>query len=236
MTPDHRRAPASPLITREVRWFFSGSLANTDAAAAAWFAGADDNSHFEAPVHQQQWREDCYLHLPATGDIGVKLRQGRVEIKGCHARVGLQQFAADVEGEVSCWTKWSIDAPKWMDSIGMGAAGLPAPVVIRIAKQRTQRSVRFSRQAIAEVPAGQKVDCGLHMELTRLRVGDAEEDTHWTLGFEAFSDEALCRGLFVQAVARLLEGCPARPLSAEASMSYPQWLQRLGAEDSHRDD
>lgn len=234
MTPDNAGAGSSPLITREVRWFYDGNLATTDAAVAAWFTGVGDNSSFRAPVHQQQWREDCYLRLPATGDMGVKLRQGRVEIKGCHARAGLHQFATDVEGEVSCWTKWAIDGLGWWGSIGTGT-DLPASAVLRVAKQRTQRSVQFAEQGIVEVPPRQQVECGLHMEVTRLRIADAQEDTHWTLGFEAFPDGPLCRELFVQAVVRLLEGCPAKPLTAERSMSYPQWLQQLGAKGLGQD-
>ncbi len=226
-----------PLITREVRWFFDGSLIATNPAVADWFAGANDGSAFVRPVHRHEWRVDCYLCLPTTRDVGIKLRQGRLEIKGCHARVGVRRLAADVEGEVSCWTKWAIGGSGWSNDLERKTcpAGL---ATLRIAKQRMQRSVRLTDRGFSEVTPGQEAGAGLQMELTRLQVAGAGEellragvprkDTHWTLGFEAFPDGLLCRALFENVVLHLLEGCPARPLRAASSMSYPEWLQRLG--------
>lgn len=216
-----------PLITREVRWFFDGSLPVT---SAAWFAGARTGGQgcFESAVQPLEWRIDSYLRLPNADDVGVKLRQGRLEIKGCHSLVGMQRFGEDVEGEVSCWTKWTIDIPEREGSPGAWPA-LDHLAFLPVAKQRLQRSVLFTQEDMVEVPAGQKIDYGLHMELTRLRVADAPTDTHWSIGFEAFPEEPCGSPVFAKAVSRLLDGCPAKPLGAEDSMPYPRWLKRLGA-------
>jgi hypothetical protein len=218
-----------PLITREVRWFFDGGLDATGAAVADWFAGG---GAFIRPqdIRRQDWRPeesrtDRYLRLPDADDVGVKLRQGRLELKGCHSRVGIQQFGDGAEGEVSCWTKWAVEAPHGKGGIGIEAAF----ETLSIAKRRVQRIVRFSQEGIVEVPAGQEVEHGMHMELTRLSVAGAAEETHWSLGFEAFPDGPSCCAWFAPAVTRLLAGWPAEPLRAENSMSYPRWLQWLAA-------
>lgn len=229
-----------PLITREVRWFFDGSLAATGAATAAWFVGAGRGGagSIEARISPQDWpyqdwRTDHYLRLPNAPDVSVKLRQGRLEIKGCHSFVGVQRFGEGIEGEVGCWTKWAVDPPERVGpqlrgDDADGGHGLGGLATLRVAKQRVVRRVRFTQDGFVEVPAAQQIDCGLHMELTRLCVNDAPEETEWTLGFEAFPDDPSCCALFAAAVARLLDGCPAKPLRMENSMAYPRWLQRLG--------
>ncbi len=234
-----------PLITREVRWFFDGSLAATGAETAAWFAGTGTGgeSCFGTPIWPQDWwpqdwrhrdwRTDHYLRLPNANDVGMKLRQGQLEIKGCHSFVGVQRFGDGVEGEVACWTKWAVDPPE-REGGADGWLALEGLATLPIAKQRMQRSVRFTQGGVVEVPVGQQVDHGMHMELTRLRVAGAPEETHWSLGFEAFPDSSSCCASFAEAVSRLLTGCPAKPLGAANSMSYPRWLQRLGAGELRR--
>lgn len=223
-----------PLITREVRWFFDGSVAATGAATAAWFAGAGMGGAGSANVPvppqdwpHQDWRTDHYLRLPNATDVSMKLRQRRLEIKGCHSFVGVQRFGDGIEGKVGCWTKWAVDPPQRRDGAD-GGDGLGGLATLRVAKQRVLRKVHFTQDGLVEVPAAQQVDRGLHMELTRLCVNEAPEETHWSLGFEAFPDDPSSCALFAEAVAWLLDGCPAKPLGAENSMAYPRWLQRLG--------
>jgi hypothetical protein len=231
-----------PLITREVRWFFGGDVAAS--GAAAWFAEAAGGQASEAGRGAQpedgrsdDWRTDQYLLLPDTDEVGVKLRQGQLEIKGRHSLIGIQQFGDEREGEVACWTKWTLTAPEW--SIAVRSA-IEGQVSVCIAKLRRLRSVRFNEEGVTAAPAEQgaeparsqggapgKRQWSMQMELTRIRVAGADADTHWSLAFEAHPDDPSCHAPFAKTVAALLAGCPARPLGAERSMSYPRWLQRL---------
>jgi hypothetical protein len=240
-----------PLITREVRWFFDGNLAAGGAATSAWFAAATvGGQEGEAgPVvraedwRHEDWRTDRYLLLPDADDVGVKLRQGRLEIKGRHSLIGIQRFGDGLEGEVACWTKWTLAAPEW--TIGSVAwSAIEAKMSLCVAKLRMLRSMQFSEDGViagsveqgAEPTLPGESQDGLHgerkwslqMELARIRVAGADADTHWSLAFEAYPDDPSCCAPFAKAVATLLAGCPARPLDAEQSMSYPRWLQRLG--------
>lgn len=244
-----------PLITREVRWFFDGRLAAGGAATSAWFAGATAGGQGGEAGRGAQpeegraedgragdWRTDRYLLLPDTDEIGVKLRQGRLEIKGRHALIGIQRFGDDLEGEVACWTKWTLAAPEWTINSAAWSA-IEGNVTLCVAKLRVLRSVRFGEDGVIAAPAEQGTEpapledsqggshgerqWSLQMELARLRVAGADADTHWSLAFEAYPDDPSCCAPFAKAVATLLAGCPARPLGAERSMSYPRWLQRL---------
>lgn len=220
-----------PLMTREIRWFFDGSLADTGAATAAWFTQSVARGEKSPAISPEDWRTDRYLFLPQVDDLGIKLRQDRWEIKGRHALIGIQRFGEGIEGEVACWTKWAIAAP---GESGGGHSAIAACAIVDIAKQRIRRAARFTQDGAFEIAARQEnaareIDRGLHMELTRIRVAGARRDSHWSLGFEAFPDDPSACALFAEAICALLEGCPAKPLSAEGSMSYPRWLQRLGA-------
>lgn len=245
-----------PLITREVRWFFDGRLAADGASSLAWFAGGAGDQDGEAvPVAQpgechpgewrsEDWRTDRYLLLPDSDDVGVKLRQGRLEIKGRHSLIGIQRFGDGLEGEVACWTKWTLAAPEWTVDPAAWSA-IEANVSLCVAKLRMLRSMRFGEDGVISAPAEQgaepalplglqggargKRQWNLQMELARIRLTGAEVDTHWSLAFEAYPDDPFCCAPFAKAVATLLAGCPARPLGAERSMSYPRWLQRLGS-------
>jgi hypothetical protein len=67
---------------------------------------------------------------------------------------------------------------------------------------------------------------GVNVELAQIRVAGSPgppSGLHWSLAFEAFPSDWTSQS-FMQVVARLLEGCPALPLTAERSMSYPRWL------------
>jgi hypothetical protein len=239
-----------PLITREVRWFFDGNLAAGGAATSAWFADVmAERQDSEAGRGAQpedgradDWRTDRYLLLPDTDEVGVKVRQSQLEIKGRHSLIGVQRFGDEREGEVACWTKWTLAAPELTSTVWSAIEG---KVSVCVAKLRMLCSMQFNEDGIIAAPAeqgaepalpenardavGGKRQWSLQMELTRIRLAGSDTDTHWSLAFEAHPDDPSCRAPFAKAVATLLAGCPARPLDAQKSMSYPRWLQRLGA-------
>jgi hypothetical protein len=56
-------------------------------------------------------REDVYLYTPGCEYMGVKLRQGRLEIKWRKAELGNLRFGNQVEGKVEKWGKWLCEDP-----------------------------------------------------------------------------------------------------------------------------
>jgi hypothetical protein len=91
------------LTSLEIRWFYPGELPSD---VAAWFSSAELGGQLQAP----EKREDIYLYAPECEYMGVKLRQGRLEIKWRQAELEVLGFGT-VEGKLERWGKWLCEDP-----------------------------------------------------------------------------------------------------------------------------
>jgi hypothetical protein len=160
--------------------------------------------------------------------MGIKWREGRLEIKGREAALGPTMFAPGIEGVRERWIKWSYAGV----AIERRFLGLfrsnPATGVVLVEKQRLQRLLALDGAGDAtEVGRDAPRPRGVSFELTRIRVPGATVEAHWSLAFEAFPGHGNIVEPFARIVTRCLEGCPALPLAAERSMAYPRWLRDL---------
>jgi hypothetical protein len=174
------------------------------------------------------WRRDRYLVVPDQGDVGIKWREGRLEIKGREAPLGRVAFAPGIEGLCERWLKWSYAGAaieQWLLRLFDGAA---ADGVVLVEKRRLQRCIRLEAEGGA-VEVGREAvrERGVNVELTQIRVPGAPDAAHWSLAFEAFPGDPRMSERLTAIAAAFLEGCPALPLAAERSMSYPRWLLGL---------
>ena len=64
------------------------------------------------------------------------------------------------------------------------------------------------------------------MELTRIRLGAAGDDSHWSLGIEAAPDDAGMLADLLRAMPGVLRDFPMA-LPRQHSLSYAEWLARL---------
>jgi hypothetical protein len=216
------------LATIEVRWFFQGPL-SAAPDVEPWFMtrpGGDAAPAGWEPA-PPAWREDRYLPVPDADDIGIKWREGRLEIKGRIADLGPCAFAPDIEGRCERWIKWS-SAGEFVSQRFLGLfEGRAAAGIILVEKRRLQWLFKLGEGGETTAVNGSEPRvCGLNLELARIRVGGRGEE-HWSLAFEAFPGDTTIDVPFMQAVARLLEGCPALPLSAARSMAYPRRLRQV---------
>jgi hypothetical protein len=172
------------------------------------------------------WRQDRYLLVPGHDDMGIKWREGRLEIKGREATLGPTEFAPAIDGVCERWLKWSYAGAaieRRFLRLFQGGAG---DGVVLVEKRRLQRHLRVKRSgAVVEVDRAGARRRGVDIELAQIRLpGAPGPGLHWSLGFEAFpSDQMAAR--FAEIVAGFLEGCAALPLRADRSMSYPRWLR-----------
>lgn len=196
-----------PLITCEMRWFLEGAL---PGEVERWFDRGQDPA-------LSAWRDDRYLILPVA-DMGIKWREGRLEIKGRLAVLGGHAPTADIEGVAERWSKWA-------------HAGRPVEErfrrcsrngTITVRKRRRQRHFLLDRGGGQEVAQREMDQRGFSMELTRIRLGN---DRHWTLGIEAAPDDPEMPSDLAGALRQVLAGFPIA-LPRARSMSYPQWLAR----------
>jgi hypothetical protein len=211
-----------PYATLEVRWFFDGSLAEAAPEVESRF-GADRTQESEgnrrALSWPATWRKDLYLILPGAEDMGVKLREGRLEIKGRVDTFGSERFADRVPGVTERWMKWSH---------AIGTRPDDAMSVVLVEKQRILRRVSLAGGTLVEIPSGQSTpDPAVDFELTRIRFAGSPTETHWSIAFEAFPCGPDLHGVFKRTVDDLLGEWPLEVLSAESSMSYPAWLSQL---------
>jgi hypothetical protein len=190
----------------------------------------DDGSPGSAGVPPPRWRgrldglPDVYLLLPGSDDMGIKWREGLLQIKGRVASVGQERFGARHAGRVERWLKWSY-------------AGLPSPYrdlfaadesgrqTIAVQKRRMLRLFEVHADGTTgERDPDLRVARGINAEIADV---EARGKRFTTLGFEAFPEDAVIARHFVTLVSRFLDSLVAARLDAESSQSYPQWLARF---------
>jgi hypothetical protein len=197
------------LVTCEMRWVLDGALPDE---VERWF-------HRDGRPAPPAWREDRYLILPGAADMGIKERQGRLEIKGRLAKLGSHAIAPEIEGAAERWCKWSYDAA--------GAppfGGLQGQEAVVVGKARAQRHFLLEPGGRAqEVAQRDLTRRGFSLEVTRIRL---RAHDHWSLGVEAAPDDATLLGDLLGALAVVLQGFPL-PLPRACSRSYPRWLLDL---------
>jgi hypothetical protein len=221
-----------PWSTLEVRWFLPGPLAESGSALEAWFrsrprfGGSDEPAPIAWAPAPPAWRQDRYLLIPGQDDMGIKWREGRLEIKCREAALGHRAFAPAIEGMCERWVKWSYAGEAIERRFrGLFRAGAENGVAT-VEKRRLRRHLRLDPSGVVEVGLEDPRERGVDVELAQIRTAGSPGSPfglHWSLAFEAFPGDQICQS-FLQVVARFLEGCPALPLPAERSMSYPRWL------------
>ena len=199
----------------EVRWFYQGTV---PAEVAEWFQSGTGRAEAQAP------RVDYYLDLQEMDGLGIKLREGKVEVKRRQRQYGIRCFCEQAAGLVEHWRKWSFEL-----SMGEGALSdslRPASSWMAVRKERQLRKYRVEEDDhLVPVPAEAYPERGCSVELSSLCV---EGQDWWSLCFEAFGDESSLRQTLLLVVEEVLacEGVPF-PLDANASYGYPRWLVAL---------
>lgn len=198
--------------TAEVRWFYPEPL---PAHVIAWFCGKQSL--------EPQERTDRYLIFPGCETVGVKVREGRFEIKALQGTGGIVRYAPHVTGRAECWVKWSYGDPPvepWVRALQFERADW-----IDVVKARRLRSFVFDGTQVAEVPGLAQVELGATVELTRITALDRD---WWALAFEAFGASQRNRET-LHAVAGIFfaHNPPPVRLNVTQSCSYPTWLAGL---------
>ena len=191
--------------TIEVRWFYRG---NVPAAVATWFEAIG------TPLPPDS-RSDLYLQCTSS-DLGIKIRQGNLEVKYCHQQLGTIAIAGMDDGRVQQWTKWICDDPS------LELAGGEKQAWIQVAKIRHQRlylveSIEPSRL----IPILTPRQNAAAIEVTQLQL---QGQPWWTIACEYLGDNINIEGQFLPLVRSLLIGYPGSESPSVVSDGYPQWL------------
>jgi hypothetical protein len=202
--------------TVEVRWFYTGIIPRE---VLAWF----QQGAYEPD--QPSCRVDHYLRLGDIDSLGIKLREGRIEIKQRYGQQTIVRFHEHVAGVLEGWCKWSLALAEPVASLP--DILIPASCWVAVQKERqVQRYQVVGHRQIVTVPAQRFPEQGCTLELTSIQ---ARATAWWSLAFEAFGDETSLRDNLLLTVEQVLahDGVPCS-LEAADSYGYPAWLAMLG--------
>lgn len=195
--------------TIEVRWFYPGVLPDQ---LFAWF-----NSPTEV-LAPADCRTDVYLQS-SSPDMGVKLRQGNLEVKYRQEKLGEIEIKGDNIGQVEQWSKWICidDTAKFTPENIADRSGW-----VKVAKIRYQRlyQVEFTDQ-IKLTSISQPTDGAAAIELTQLQVNG---QNWWTVACEYLGSRIDLKSRFNPLVQLLLSDYPLPTSNLSISCGYPEWL------------
>ncbi|TLY22371.1 MAG: hypothetical protein E6K68_03140 [Nitrospirae bacterium] len=207
--------------TAEVRWFFEGPIPDE---IERWF-------YRSSLAHHAGPREDYYLLLPASLGLGLKLREGRLEMKTLVESRGIRAFTANAVGKVQVWKKEAYGGPAVKEFERLRSSAPHLWLAVR--KERTLRKFSLEGATIVEVPAHRVfLRDGCNAELTKVIV---DGSAHWSFYFEAYGNRARVEDYVQKAAVHVLkdDGRPhlfktsatsADSFSATNSRSYLKWL------------
>jgi hypothetical protein len=197
--------------TMEVRWFYRGRI---PAEVVAWY------SRIGPSPEEQPGRMDHYLRLADNDSLGIKLREGRLEIKQRTGRPEVVDFHPRVSGVVERWRKWSFPLAE-----NETALTGPESTWVAVEKRRRLRRYRVTGdKQVQAAPGEAKLVGGCELELTRLKAVDQQ---WWSLCFEAFGDEANLEAYLRLSVQHVVRKTEPPALDIKDSRSYPAWLEAI---------
>lgn len=177
-------------------------------------------------VKLERERIDEYLLLSQCDTVGVKQRQGKLEVKALIASP--RPFSlGGVVGRVDQWVKWSFDPSEAIATqleIELDQSGPWR----RVVKKRYTQKISLDSGVPVSVPPDQYPEAGCNIELTMIEV-KASVGTWLTIGCEAFGPSGRVMALLDKAVQHYFTVHGPAPVRLEGrdSLSYPAWLALL---------
>ncbi len=201
----------SVLSTAEVRWFREGKI---PTKLRSWFR------KLAAKAEPQPVRIDHYLLERDTDALGIKFRDGRVEVKQRQGERRLTSFGPGWDGYVESWHKWGFPLA---DAQRRGKAFESFDNWIAVQKKRRVITYSISPKGkLIALPGDAGGESGCSVELTQVRV---KKTLWWTLGFEAKGHPENLESTLERVVRAVLSGSAPPTFEPTDSFSYPGWLQ-----------
>ena len=193
----------------ETRWFLPGLM---PSAVTEWF---QHNMAITQPA-----RVDTYLCTPQSPNLGIKLREGRVEIKQRSSDLGVHTFHPDVIGVVESWQKWS-----FMINSTESVYESQSEFWIDVKKDRVIRRYSILPNGdIKAVPGWLLPLQRSSIEITNIILDNA---SWWSLGFEVVGNDINLLTVLLETTALAFESSGFPPLPVDQSYSYPHWLELM---------
>ena len=192
--------------SKEIRWFTKEVNPNI----LKWF----ETHHLSFDTTTP--RTDFYLPLPEKPDMGVKLREGQVEIKIRKDKPVADALHNNATGNFELWEKWSFKA-RLNDSLALAIIEEKEYDWVEVYKERIGVKLTLDEERLIVVRSiKERLSYGCQVEYTRIIVNHEE---WFTFCFEWFGDDEI--ELDTQLIGDILGDSK---LAQKDSMGYPQFL------------
>lgn len=195
--------------SREIRWFYPTELKSVEK----WFM--DNGYTFE----NADPRTDYYLPLKNQDDIGIKLREGNVEIKQRIARTKKENISELANGYFENYIKWSFSSAE-RDPLFQEIIEGEKFNWLGVRKERIGYKLKENQNgSIIRVKLDEFPEFGCQVEYTRIKI---KEELWYTLCLEWFGEKEIEIDLSI-----LDEMLGDQELKASNSMGYAEFLKNF---------
>lgn len=195
--------------SREIRWFYPTELKSVEK----WFM--DNGYTFE----NADPRTDYYLPLKNQDDIGIKLREGNVEIKQRIARTKKENISELANGYFENYIKWSFSSAE-KDPLFQEIIEGEKFNWLWVRKERVGYKLKENQNgSIIRVKLDEFPEFGCQVEYTRIKI---KEELWYTLCLEWFGEKEIEIDLSI-----LDEMLGDQELKASNSMGYAEFLKNF---------
>jgi len=197
----------------EIRWFIKGKI---PTSVFDWFIGLNDNY-----VNQAK-RTDYYLLLKSDDSLGIKLREGKVEIKQLNQFIGNISPGKNINGNAETWNKWSFELDQAKNIL---SKDLLNNKWLAITKNRILVNYGITEENIVSQKKPISYQNGCITELTSINLNNED---WWSFGLEAYGEENRQKDNLVLISHLILNDKGNIRFSLNESLSYPGFIKLFG--------
>jgi len=199
-------------LSYEVRWFFEKSQGQIEE----WF---NQKGMF---FNKGKSNKRIDFYLPVSSGLGVKLREGDIEIKQRFENEKSDEFK--VPGKVETWQKWDFEL-KDSDNESAKIIKGKDKSWIRLPKERIGFQYNFTgNERAQEVNIKNIIPEGCQVEYTRLILNNK---VYYTFNIESFSESGSQRNNFKKGIKLAFSELHTKSLIYENSMGYPEFILKI---------
>ena len=198
----------------EIRWFYNHKFEEIKD----WW---DSNN---LPCNDEGVRLDYYIFLPNLDNVGIKNREGRLEVKWRIPNSQKRFEAPKLDGLIEEWIKWgwSDSKPQINDPLFDFLSEYPKGPMIKIIKRRLSRKFRLiSKDKFELVDWIDLSESGFSVELTEIILGGTK---WWSVGFETLGNKITIE-IFKNKIKEMSSEFPFE-FKLENSFGYPKWISK----------
>lgn len=200
------------VTSAELRWFVKGKI---PTSVFNWFISLNNNY-----INQPE-RTDHYLLLKSDDSLGIKLREGKVEIKQRTHHIGNITPGKNVNGIAEKWQKWSFELKEANNTL---SEIISQNKWLSVEKNRILINYGITEDNIVTQKEPICYKNGCLTEITSIKIKD---ESWWSLGLEAYGEKFRLKDNLVLISHLILSDKSNVHLTLTNSFSYPGLIKRM---------